>query len=817
MKNFILFSVMLFFIVLLGGSTAFILTMHHIFKTNKTAELSNILVIERIELERSVNKEIGLVLKMADSPLIKRYFSGDDNLATEADALEEIAGYRRAFKDNTVFWVSDSEMIFHFDDDVPYSLDPSIPENYWYNMTLYETESYNFNINYNPDLNVTKLWINAPVFDDDGNPTGIVGTGVDLTPFLNDIYKSLDNKNSFYFFNKYGEITAASDISLVTDKINVNDIFEGEDIIFAAEGLYPNEVKSFDFSSGRIIVGSMPLLDWYSVVSVSESVADFKSPMTILFVIMIAVLAGVLIIFNIFILNMIKSLRKALHDVTEEHVKSDAVSHWYKSILDATPLPITVTDSDMKWTFVNRAVEEFLGMKRENMMGRPCSDWNAHICGTDDCGIACAKRGLKQTFFSHQGYSYQVDVDILKDREGNPAGYIEVVQDITDIETLAREQADAANKAKSIFLATVSHEIRTPLNAVIGMTEVGRQAETIERKDYALRRIESASSHLLGLINDVLDMTKIEANKLELSPVEFVFEKMLDKVITVISHRVDEKQQSFSVKIDDNVPYSIVCDDQRLAQVIANLLSNAVKFTAENGLIGLDVALISEADGQCELRVEVSDSGIGITEEQQRRLFNAFTQAKSGTSREYGGTGLGLAISKNIVELMGGRIWIESELGKGSKFIFTFSAKRGNISHEDDKEEKLKIIKDEFKGKRIMIAEDVEINREIIMSLLENTGLKIDCAENGKQAVELFTENAGIYNAVFMDIQMPLMDGLEATRCIRRQNKTIPIIAMTANVFKEDIEQCISAGMNDHIGKPINLNDLFDKLRKYLL
>ncbi len=229
--------------------------------------------------------------------------------------------------------------------------------------------------------------------------------------------------------------------------------------------------------------------------------------------------------------------------------------------------------------------------------------------------------------------------------------------------------AEAASLAKSEFLSNMSHEMRTPLNAVIGMTAIGLRSAEAERKNYALERIEEASTHLLGVINDILDMSKIESGKLELSPVEFNFEQMLQKVITVISYRVNEKRQQFLVNVDSGVPRFVVGDDQRLTQIITNLLANASKFTPELGEIRLDVSLIGEESGVSEIKVEVADSGIGISPEQQAKLFQSFQQAESGISREFGGTGLGLAISKRLVEMMGGRIWVESEQGKGARFI----------------------------------------------------------------------------------------------------------------------------------------------------
>ena len=399
----------------------------------------------------------------------------------------------------------------------------------------------------------------------------------------------------------------------------------------------------------------------------------------------------------------------------------------------------------------------------------------------------------------------------------------------------ALEQAKAASKAKGDFLSAMSHEMRTPMNAIIGMTAIGKKANDIAGKNHALDKIGGASSHLIGIINDVLDMAKIEANKLELNPIEFNFARLLQRVLTVVNFRIDEKQQTLSMNISNDIPAFLVGDEQRLAQVMTNLLSNAVKFTPEGGKIHIDACWVCENGIECELRIEVSDNGIGIDPRQNERLFNMFEQAEPGISREYGGTGLGLVIAKNIVELMGGRIWVESELGKGARFIFTVKIQSGTKSSESacdcfetaHAENCDRYKEGEFAGKRLLLVEDVEINREILLMLLEDTGLMIDCAENGKEALDMVAKAPDRYDIVFMDVQMPKMDGLEATRRIRALPETyncqgekklprLPIIAMTANVFKDDIEICLASGMDDHLGKPLDIDKVFEKLREYL-
>jgi len=463
---------------------------------------------------------------------------------------------------------------------------------------------------------------------------------------------------------------------------------------------------------------------------------------------------------------------------------------------------------------------------------------------TYDAEYRLLKKDAEYSYFRAYG-------ETIRDSEGRAIRFAGALMDISkekftllNTERL-RQEAEVASRSKSNFLANMSHEMRTPMNAIIGMTAIGKKSGDIEQKNHALNKIGDASSHLLGVINDVLDMAKIEANKLELSPVVFNFERMLNKILAVINFRVEEKQQKLIVNVDKKLPRFLIGDDQRLAQIITNLLSNAVKFTPEGGKILLDASLEGESGGKCELRIEVTDSGIGISAEQKEKLFHAFEQAEAGISRQYGGTGLGLTISKRIVELMEGRIWVESELGKGAKFAFIVKAQRSenaevneSLEMTDDIDNNNAVSAGEFKGKRLLVAEDIEINREIIIALLEDTGLIIDCAENGEVVVKMIEEGYSKYDIIFMDVQMPVMNGHKATRRIRsfealqdfstsftvgetrsdnrNLRKKIPIIALTANVFMSDIEECLAAGMDDHLGKPLDIERVIEKLRKYL-
>jgi signal transduction histidine kinase/CheY-like chemotaxis protein len=380
--------------------------------------------------------------------------------------------------------------------------------------------------------------------------------------------------------------------------------------------------------------------------------------------------------------------------------------------------------------------------------------------------------------------------------------------------------AEAAAKAKSDFLSNMSHEIRTPLNAIIGMTEIAEKAADIARMRSCNTRIKDASRYLLGLVTDILDMSKIEAGKMELYLQPFSLPALLDQAKELFLPRCRSKNIDFRVS-HDNVPPFIYSDGQRLLQVLTNLLSNAVKFTPENGRIDFTVRQTGEADanGMVRLEFSVRDTGIGMTAEQQENLFQAFQQGDSSIAARYGGTGLGLTISRRIVSLLSGDIQVSSTPGKGSVFTVTVPAQ---VSTEADcaAQDSAAAEDFDFTGKTLLLVEDVEINREIVLTLLAPSGIRILEASNGDEAVKKFEQFSAEIDIVFMDIKMPFMDGIEATAAIRASELpsagAVPIIALTANAFQEDIDKAHAVGMNDHLSKPIDIDRVFAVMRKYL-
>ena len=422
------------------------------------------------------------------------------------------------------------------------------------------------------------------------------------------------------------------------------------------------------------------------------------------------------------------------------------------------------------------------------------------------------------------GYiGFCVDITSQKENSAELERYRQHLESIVEKRTsalkIAKDAAETANRAKSTFLANMSHELRTPMNAIMGMTSMALRHATDPKLVDQLTKVTQASRHLLSIINDILDISKIEAERVKLEKISFRVDETLENLRSMIGQKLAEKKLDLIIDASEITGLSLRGDPVRLGQILLNLVGNALKFT-DQGAITIHARLAEVGASDIQLRFEVLDTGIGIALEDQKRLFTAFEQADGSMTRKYGGTGLGLAISRRLVQLMGGEIGVKSKPGQGSTFWFTARFEKSTddalptlTSDCNSAEMRIQALS---AGIRILLAEDEPINQEVSRGLLEDVGLTVDLAQDGKEAVALAGKCH--YDLIFMDIQMPHLNGMDATRAIRRLPgyEITPILAMTANAFGEDRQTCLDAGMNDHIAKPVDPDVLYETLAKWL-
>jgi len=715
-KTFLLFSCIFFLAISLASITVYTISARQTNRTYIEQQLNFASETIRLRLATAVNSELSLVLSMADSPFIRDYFKNPSEKNLEFLAEREFNLYQKHFGQGVVFWINDVDKIFHSTGSESYVIDPDDPESYWYNLTLFNTEKYNFNINYNPNVRQIYLWVNAPVFDEKNKKTlGMLGTAIDLTnfsDFVANAYREFEINITAYTFNKFHEITSASDYELVNSKVRLHEYFteESDQIIRTAAMLSAGEKMIFIHNDKMYLVSSIPEMEWYALISYPQfGLFALNQSMNILFFIMLLLILFILIVLNIFI------------------IRSE-----------------------------NAIVEQ-------NML--------------------------------------LIDANI---------------------------KIEAANHSKSNFLATMSHEIRTPLNAILGISQLEMQNKDIpDRHMAAYEKIHSSGINLLGIINDILDLTKIETGKMELNPVEYNVPSLINDAVQLNIVRIGSKPIEFKLDVDQNLPSKLYGDEIRIKQILNNLLSNAIKYT-DRGQIQLSVNH-RKINEDIMLVLSVSDTGQGMKEEDRKKVFDEYARFNTAVNRSIEGTGLGLNIIKRIVEMMEGEISVESELGKGSTFTVMIkqqSADDSPIGEEltrrlsdftftSKKQDKQEITKELMPYGNILVVDDVEINLYVACEILLSYELEVEMADSGFTAIEKI-QNGKKYDVIFMDHMMPKMDGIETTKKLRELGYTGFIVALTANALVGNDKIFAKNGFDGFIAKPIDIDQINSILNKFV-